>query len=125
TAVKDLEKIAQGQDFRSIVIGVGGSGVTTISRIIAEAASSMGGRDDLEFKFMDQKGLAQRNGSVISHLAIYSKNKVHGPVVPVGTADLVVSPDLLEGARAIEYLGPSGIMIVDEEFQVPLSILLD
>lgn len=122
---KSLEDIASGSDFRSIVIGVGGSGVTTISRIIAEASSTMGGRDDLEFKFMDQKGLAQRNGSVISHLAIYSANKVHGPVVPVGTADLVVSPDLLEGARAIEFLGPQGLMIVDEEFQVPLSILLD
>jgi indolepyruvate ferredoxin oxidoreductase len=124
-AKKTLEDIANGSDFRSIVIGVGGSGVTTISRIIAEASTTMGGRNDLLFKFMDQKGLAQRNGSVISHLAIYSDKKVHGPVVPVATADLVVSPDLLEGARAIEYLGPSGLLIVDEEFQVPLSILLD
>lgn len=123
--LKSLSDISGGKDFRTVVIGVGGSGVTTISRIIAEAAISMGGRDDLQFKFMDQKGLAQRNGSVISHLAIYSKNKVHGPVVPIGTADLVVSPDLLEGARAIEYLGPIGVMIIDEEFQVPLSILLD
>jgi indolepyruvate ferredoxin oxidoreductase len=122
---KSLSDIAGGSDFRSIVIGVGGSGVTTISRIIAEAATTMGGRDDLQFKFMDQKGLAQRNGSVISHLSIFSSNKVHGPVVPVGSADLVVSPDLLEGARAIEYLGPQGLLIVDEEFQVPLSILLD
>lgn len=122
---KSLADIASGSDFRSIVIGVGGSGVTTISRIIAEASASMGGRDDLQFKFMDQKGLAQRNGSVISHLSIYSNKKVHGPVVPVGSADLVVSPDLLEGARAIEYLGPKGLLIIDEEFQVPLSILLD
>lgn len=122
---KTLADIAAGSDFRSIVIGVGGSGVTTISRIIAEASTSMSGRDDLMFKFMDQKGLAQRNGSVISHLAIYSNKKVHGPVVPVATADLVVSPDLLEGSRAVEYLGPKGLLIVDEEFQVPLSILLD
>lgn len=122
---KSLAKIAEGHDFRTIVIGVGGSGVTTISRIIAEAATSMSGRNDLMFKFMDQKGLAQRNGSVISHLAIYAKNKVHGPVIPVGTADLVVSPDLLEGARAAEFLGPDGLLILDEEFQVPLSILLD
>lgn len=122
---KNLDSIASGSDFRSIVIGVGGSGVTTISRIIAEAASDMGGREDLQFKFMDQKGLAQRNGSVISHLAIFSNKKVHGPVIPMATADLVLSPDLLEGSRAIEYLGPDGVMIVDEDFQVPLSILLD
>jgi indolepyruvate ferredoxin oxidoreductase len=124
-AAKSLGDVAAGADFRAIVIGVGGSGVTTISRIIAEASAEMAGRDDLCFKFMDQKGLAQRNGSVISHLAVYSDKKVHGPVVPVATADLVVSPDLLEGARAVEYLGPRGLLIVDEEFQVPLSILLD
>ncbi len=122
---KSLEEISSGADFRAIVIGVGGSGVTTISRVVAEAASSMGGRTDLEFKFMDQKGLAQRNGSVISHLSIYSEKKSHGPVVPLGTADLILSPDLLEGARAIEYLGPGGLLVVDSEFQVPLSILLD
>lgn len=122
---KTLSVIAAGSDFRTIVIGVGGSGVTTISRIIAEAATTMGGRDDLQFKFMDQKGLAQRNGSVISHLSIYSHKKVHGPVIPVASADLVVSPDLLEGARAIEYLGKDGVLIVDTDFQVPLSILLD
>ena len=123
--VKSLEDISNGADFRTVVIGVGGSGVTTISRIIAEASTRMGGRNDLEFKFMDQKGLAQRNGSVISHLAIYSSKKFHGPVIPAATADLVVSPDLLEGARAVDYLGKEGLLIVDEDYQMPLSILLD
>ncbi len=122
---KDLNAIALGDDFRTIVIGVGGSGVTTISRVIAEAASTMGGRDDLDFKFVDQKGLAQRNGSVMSHLSIFSKTKSQGPIVAMGTADLVLSPDLLEGSRAVEYLAPEGILIIDSEFQVPLSILLD
>lgn len=122
---RTLESVAQGDDFRTIVIGVGGSGVTTISRILAEAATKMGGRDDLDFKFVDQKGLAQRNGSVTSHLSIFNKSKSQGPVVPVGSADLVLSPDLLEGARALEFLSPQGLLIIDEDFQVPLSILLD
>jgi indolepyruvate ferredoxin oxidoreductase len=121
----DLSRISEGNDFRAIVIGVGGSGVTTISRVIAEAASEMGGRNDLDFKFVDQKGLAQRNGSVISHLSIFQKKKSHGPLVPVGTANLVLSPDLLEGSRALEYLSPEGILIIDSDYQVPLSILLD
>jgi indolepyruvate ferredoxin oxidoreductase len=122
---KDLSQIAQGDDFRAIVIGVGGSGVTTISRVVAEAATTMGGRSDLDFKFVDQKGLAQRNGSVTSHLSIFKKGKSQGQVVPLASADLVVSPDLLEGARAIEYLSNRGILIVDADYQVPLSILLD
>ncbi len=123
--IKNLAMIAGGKDFRAVVIGVGGSGVTTISRVLAEASESMSGRDDLSFKFVDQKGLAQRNGSVSSHLSIYNKNKSHGPLVPVGTADLVLSPDLLEGSRAVEFLSPHGLLIADEDYQVPLSILLD
>jgi indolepyruvate ferredoxin oxidoreductase len=123
--VKGLNDIARGEDFRAIVIGVGGSGVTTISRVLAEAATGMAGRDDLQFKFVDQKGLAQRNGSVTSHLSIYNKNKSHGPVVPNGSADIVVSPDLLEGSRAVEFLSSKGVLIVDADYQVPLSILLD
>ena len=114
-AVKDLGSIAAGNDFRAIVIGVGGSGVTTISRVIAEAASEMGGRSDLDFKFVDQKGLAQRNGSVTSHLSLFQKLKSQGQVVPLASADVVLSPDLLEGARAIEFLSQDGILIVDSD----------
>ncbi|MBY0517351.1 MAG: 2-oxoacid:acceptor oxidoreductase family protein [Bacteriovoracaceae bacterium] len=121
----DLDSIAHGKDWRSIVIGVGGSGVTTISRVIAEAAQDMGGRDDLDFKFVDQKGLAQRNGSVTSHLALFSKKHSHGQIVPEATAQVVVSPDLFEGARAIHFLSDTGYLIVDEDFQVPLSVMLD
>ncbi len=123
--LRGLSEIAAGVDFRTIVIGVGGSGVTTVSRVIAEAASDMGGRNDIDFKFVDQKGLAQRNGSVTSHLSLFSKKKSQGPVVPMASADLVLSPDLLEGARAVEFLSATGILVVDEEYQVPLSILLD
>lgn len=122
---KDLALIAAGSDFRAVVIGVGGSGVTTISRVLAEAAEEMGGRSDLSFKFVDQKGLAQRNGSVSSHLSIYPASRSSGPIVPMATADLVLSPDLLEGSRAVDFLSPEGLLIIDEDYQVPLSILLD
>lgn len=120
-----LDHIAQGVDWRSIVIGVGGSGVTTISRVLAQASESMSGRIDLDFKFVDQKGLAQRNGSVTSHLALFSKKHSHGQVVPLASAQVVVSPDLIEGARAVGFLAPTGFLIVDEDFQVPLSLMLD
>lgn len=120
-----LAQIAQGTDWRGVVIGVGGSGVTTISRVLAEAASSMGGRTDLDFKFVDQKGLAQRNGSVTSHLSIYAKGRSHGQVVPEGAASIVVAPDLLEGARALPFLSKEGVLVADSDFQIPLSLLLD
>lgn len=111
--------------WRVVVTGVGGSGVTTISRVLAEAAKDMGGRDDLDFKFVDQKGLAQRNGNVTGHLCVYKKGMSYGAVTPLGSADLLLSPDLLDGSQHINFLGPKGLAIFDKSFQVPLSIILD
>jgi indolepyruvate ferredoxin oxidoreductase len=122
---KSLSDIAQGSDYRVVVTGVGGSGVTTISRVLAEAAREMGGRDDIDFKFVDQKGLAQRNGNVTSHLALFRAGKSHSQVTPLGGADLLLSPDLLDGAQHLSFLRKTGEAILDEKFQVPLSILLD
>lgn len=123
--LKTFDEISNGEDWRLVVTGVGGSGVTTISRVIAEAAREMDGRDDLNFKFVDQKGLAQRNGNVTGHLSIFGRDKSYGAVTPLGTADLLLSPDLLDGMNQIQFLGKNGYAIFDEKFQVPLSILLD
>ena len=120
-----FEKIAEGKDFRLVVTGVGGSGVTTISRVLAEASRRMGGRSDLDFKFVDQKGLAQRNGNVTGHLAIYRRGKAHASEIPVGTAELLLSPDLLDGSQHLRFLAKTGLAIFDETFQVPLSLILD
>jgi indolepyruvate ferredoxin oxidoreductase len=122
---KSLDDIASGVDYRLVVTGVGGSGVTTISRVLAEAAKNMGGRSDIDFKFVDQKGLAQRNGNVTSHLALYKLGKSHAQVTPMGGADLLLSPDLLDGSQHLGFLSLNGEAILDEKFQVPLSILLD
>jgi indolepyruvate ferredoxin oxidoreductase len=122
---KTLHDIALGIDYRLVVTGVGGTGVTTISRVLAEAAKSMGGRSDIDFKFVDQKGLAQRNGNVTSHLALFKVGKSHSQVTPMGGADLLLSPDLLDGAQHLGFLSSEGMAIIDEKFQVPLSLLLD
>jgi indolepyruvate ferredoxin oxidoreductase len=118
-----LDQIADGVNFNIVVIGVGGSGVTTISRILAEAAKNMDAK--IDFKFVDQKGLAQRNGSVSSHLSFFSRIKSHGQITPVGSADLLLSPDLLEGARAVNFLAQDGVAIIDNNYQIPLSLLLE
>jgi len=120
-----FDKLATGANWRTVVTGVGGSGVTTISRVLAEAAKEMDGRSDLDFKFVDQKGLAQRNGRVTGHMAIFKKGNSYGAVTPLGTADLILSPDLLDGSQAISFLSKSGLAILDTQFQIPLSILLD
>ncbi|WP_084624091.1 thiamine pyrophosphate-dependent enzyme [Oceanospirillum beijerinckii] len=123
--LKSFDDILAGNDWRVVVTGVGGTGVTTISRVLAEAGEEMNGLEGLDFKFMDQKGLAQRNGRVTGHLSIFSTAKSASAITPVGTADLVLSPDLLDGSAALPFLAPFGEALLDEEFQIPLSILLD
>lgn len=125
TMLKTLDIIASGVDYRAVITGVGGSGVTTISRVLAEAAKVMGNRNDIDFKFVDQKGLAQRNGNVTSHLALYKKGKSHAQVTPMGGADVLLSPDLLDGSHHLGFLSATGTALFDEKFQMPLSILLD
>lgn len=120
-----FEDIAAGRELRIVVTGVGGSGVTTISRVLAEAAKSMGGREDIDFKYVDQKGLAQRNGNVTAHLTLFPKGKSATPVTPAGRGDVLLSPDLLDGAQHLNILGPSGIALLDSHYQVPLSLILD
>jgi indolepyruvate ferredoxin oxidoreductase len=122
----DFDKIAKGHNWHMVVTGVGGSGVTTIAKIIAFASRNMAGRDDIDFKFMEQKGLAQRNGNVTGHLALYQKGKSSSAITPKGKAQVLVSPDLLDVCKQVSFLDAgSGSLISDLKFQRPLTLLLD
>lgn len=122
---KDFESISNGDDLRIVVTGVGGSGITTVSTVLAQAAKEMDNRADIDFKFVEQKGLAQRNGNVTAHLALFKRGKSYGAVTPKGTADLLLSPDILDGSRHLGFLSNNGICLIDKRYQVPLGILLD
>lgn len=123
--LKTFEDIRSGGDLKMVVTGVGGSGVTTISRVLSKAAQKMGGVEGVDFKFVDQKGLAQRNGNVTAHLCLFPQGKSSAPITPKGSADLLLSPDLLDGSQHLKFLGPSGEAIFDRDFQIPLSLILD
>lgn len=122
-----IEAIASGEiSWRAVVTGVGGSGVTTISRVLAQAAllSCRHYQEHLDFKYVDQKGLAQRNGNVTSHLVLYHKNQSHAAVTGPKEAKLLLSPDLLDGPKMISFLHPKGKACIGDHFQVPLSLFL-
>lgn len=119
----DFEHIVKHGVLRIVVTGVGGSGVTTISKVLSQAAQVM--EDELDYKFMDQKGLAQRNGNVTSHITLFKKGLSVSAVTPSGRADLLLSPDLMDAARQWSFLNEKGYAIIDKTFQVPVSMLLD
>ncbi|MEO0107980.1 MAG: 2-oxoacid:acceptor oxidoreductase family protein, partial [candidate division WOR-3 bacterium] len=74
-----------------LVCGVGGQGVLLFSDILSAAALNAG----YDVKKSEVHGMAQRGGSVTSHVRF--ANKVFSPLIEEGTADILVAFEQLEG----------------------------
>jgi indolepyruvate ferredoxin oxidoreductase beta subunit len=101
-----------------LIAGVGGQGVVLASDILAEVAMAAG----LDVKKTDTLGMAQRGGSVISHVAI--SEDVASPVISEGEADILLAFEKAEAARWSGYLRNGGIVIVNDLSIPPLSVSL-
>jgi indolepyruvate ferredoxin oxidoreductase beta subunit len=101
-----------------LVTGVGGQGVVLASDIIGETALAAG----YDVKKTDTLGMAQRGGSVVSHVRLAAR--VWSPLISEGQADLLLAFEKLEAARWSHYLRPGGIAIVNRYEQPPLSVSL-
>ncbi|MCX7678748.1 MAG: indolepyruvate oxidoreductase subunit beta [Spirochaetes bacterium] len=99
-----------------IFAGVGGQGVILASKILLEVAKNAG----YDVKEAEVHGMAQRGGSVDCHVR-YSKH-VYSPLIEKGTADFVVSFELLESMRKLEYLSDEGILLVNNFRQDPAPV---
>jgi indolepyruvate ferredoxin oxidoreductase beta subunit len=88
-----------------IIAGVGGQGAVLLSNILGLACARKG----LEVKTGELHGLSQRSGSIITHLRI--GEQVLSPLIPVGSADILASMELLEALRYIEFLKPGGVVV--------------
>ena len=75
--------------------GIGGTGIVTANRIIASAAEAAG----MAVGGMDQTGLSQMAGAVVSHLHLATDPRALGSAtVGDGGADLYLSGDILQAA---------------------------
>ncbi len=101
-----------------LVTGVGGQGVVLASDIIGETAIAEG----FDVKKTDTLGMAQRGGSVVSHLRL--AEKVYSPLIREGQVDLLLAFESLEAARWGHYLRPGAAAIVNIYEQPPLSVSL-
>ena len=90
-----------------IFAGVGGQGVLTASEALGRASLC----DGFDIKKSEVHGMAQRGGSVFSHVRFGSK--VHSPLVPAGTADFLVAFEGLEALRQAHRLKPGGVIILN------------
>ena len=101
-----------------LITGVGGQGVILASDILGEVALAAG----YDVKKTDTLGMAQRGGSVISHVRI--ARKVWSPLIKEGEVDILLAFEKLEAARWSHYLHPQGKAVVNDYEQPPLSVSL-
>jgi indolepyruvate ferredoxin oxidoreductase beta subunit len=101
-----------------LITGVGGQGVVLASDIFGEAALAAG----YDVKKTDTLGMAQRGGSVISHVRIAPR--VWSPLIKEGEVDVLLALEKLEAARWSHYLRAGGIALVNNHEQPPQSVSL-
>jgi len=105
------------QNLNVVIVGVGGQGTLLASKILARLAIEEG----MGVKVSEVHGMAQRGGSVITHVRI--GEQVHAPLVASGSADYLLAFEPLEAARAVTYLKPDGLMIVNSQKISPITVL--
>jgi indolepyruvate ferredoxin oxidoreductase len=85
-----------GSECNIYMTGIGGTGVVTVNQVLGTAAL-------LDGKFvagLDQTGLSQKGGSVVSHLRISPTPLAGSNKIPSGAADTFLAFDILTATQA-------------------------
>lgn len=106
------------QDTQNILIcGVGGQGTLLASRVLGEYAARTG----MDCKLSEVHGMAQRGGSVVTHVKI-GKN-IFSPLIEAGSADIILAFEELEALRMAHFLKPDGKMLLNTQRINPLPVI--
>ena len=100
-----------------ILVGVGGQGTITTSSILAKGLIEEG----FDVKMSEIHGMSQRGGTVVTQIKY--GDKVYSPIIGEGEADLIVSFEKAEAARALPYLKKGGTIVTDDRQIFPMTVL--
>ena len=98
-----------------LICGVGGQGTVLASKIIAVAAMEEGS----PVHSAETIGMAQRGGSVTSHVRI--GGEAYSPLIPFGGADMLLAFEPGEAVRNLRYLKKGGIAVVNTSAVKPVT----
>jgi indolepyruvate ferredoxin oxidoreductase len=131
------ERLATADDFAVRMMGIGGTGVVTVNQVLGMAALI----DGLQVSGLDQTGLSQKGGPVVSDLRISREPLAAASKTLAGSIDLYLGFDLLGAAsdknlvttdseRTVAVVSthavPTGRMVVDTGERFPeLAAQLD
>jgi indolepyruvate ferredoxin oxidoreductase len=98
TAIPEpTDKVVLDGSYTIYIPGVGGTGVVTMNALLAYAALL----EDKSLLTLDQTGLAQKGGAVLSNLMLVDNDRVTSNKVGMGAADLYLVLDALGGMHPI------------------------
>jgi indolepyruvate ferredoxin oxidoreductase beta subunit len=98
--------------------GVGGQGTILASNILGEVFLKAG----YDVKKSEVHGMAQRGGDVTTHFRF--GEKVYSPLIKYGDVDFLISFELLEAARYINWVKPEGRIIINKQKILPPAVSL-
>lgn len=98
--------------------GVGGQGIILASNILGEVFLKAG----YDVKKSEVHGMAQRGGDVTTHFRF--GKKVYSPLIKYGDVDFLISFELLEAARYINWVKPEGRIIINKQKILPPAVSL-
>ena len=101
-----------------LVSGVGGQGIILASDIMTEVFLGAG----FDVKKSEVHGMAQRGGSVTSHVRF--GRKVYSPIIKQGEVDILFSFEELEGLRWLNYVKPDGVILLNNHRVNPPAVNL-
>jgi indolepyruvate ferredoxin oxidoreductase beta subunit len=103
--------------YNFVLVGVGGQGTLLASNILAEVGLAAG----FDVKKSEVHGMAQRGGSVASHVR-WHPEQVFSPLVGLGEADILLSFEKVEALRFAEFLRRGGTAVVNDMAIVPVTV---
>ena len=96
--------------------GVGGQGILLAGEILCLVFMEAG----LDVKKSEVHGMAQRGGSVTSH--VRCGRKVFSPLIPKGDADILMGFEALEALRWVDFLKEDGVLLVNRQKINPTTV---
>ncbi|MBR6029855.1 MAG: indolepyruvate ferredoxin oxidoreductase subunit alpha [Clostridia bacterium] len=101
-----------------ILSGVGGQGTILASKLIAAAAMQAG----LPIRTAETIGMAQRGGSVFSHVRV--GEGLHAPLIAPGQADCILGFEPAEAVRMLPWLKKGGTVVTAIRPILPVSAMI-
>ncbi len=108
--------MSQDRVYNVLIVGVGGQGIILASDVLGRVAAKHG----YDVKKNEIHGMAQRGGSVSSHVRF--GKVVSYPIIKMGEADLLLSFEQIETLRYFPFLSEKGQVIVNDQKILPPAV---